>query len=356
MLGVEAPILQSGMGGVAGPELASAVCNAGGLGVLAALNLAPDAVRAGIDAMRASTSRPFGVNIWLHYDVRSPPDPAALPTDIVRGAQDVLNEFRPRFDLALRLDGPPAMPDLIDAALEVMIAERIPVFSAGLGVPEAELVERFHRVGTRVVCMVATVEDGEAAAGHGVDVVVAQGSEAGGHRSFGAKHPRPLVEGDSTFVLVPRMCDAIGDQVPVVAAGGIVDGRGLASMLVLGADGVLLGTRFVATHESMASDLWKRRLTTGARPTTLTDGFTGQWARVLSCEFADRWAESGVDPPPGLLQAALGADLFAAARSVGDDQHQPLYAGAGVAGISDLVGAGEVVTRLVAEADELLTG
>ncbi len=350
VLGITAPILQSGMGGVAGVDLAAAVCNAGGLGVLAALRLKPDQVRQAVRDIRARTDKPFGVNIWLHDDVRTPPDPSAISDDIVRGSQTVLNEFRPRFGLEPSLATPSAGPDLVNAALEVMIEEQVPIFSAAIGVPEADLVERFHQAGTKTVAMVATIEDAIEAVANGVDVVVAQGTEAGGHRSYGTKRAKADAMGQSTITLVPQVIDAIGAKVPVVAAGGIVDGRGLAAMLALGADGVLLGSRFVATQESLASPVWKQRMTTGDRATTMTDGFSGQWARVLTSEFTNRWDESGAQPPPGLLQAAAGRDLFGAAVKADDDQFRPLYAGAAVASLHDIPGAGEVVTQLVAEA------
>lgn len=355
VLSIDAPIVQSGMAGVAGPDLVTAVSEAGGLGVMAALNLQPDALRRSIRGVRDATDKPFGVNIWLHRDVRNPPDPDLVPDDVVRASQTVLNHFRPRFDLPPSLDRPPALADLVDTALDVMIEERIPVFSAAVGVPEAELVERFHRAGTKVVSMVATVEDGRTAVANGVDAVVAQGSESGGHRSYGAKRPRAEAGGTSTLVLVPAMVDAVGRDVPVLAAGGVVDGRGLAAMLALGADGVLLGTRFVATRESRAADIWKRRLTTGERRTTLTDGFSGQWARVLTSDYTRHWDNAGAEALPGLLQAAAGQDLFGAAKKLDDDQLQPLYAGAGVGALPDEIpSAADVVTDLVAQARQAL--
>ncbi|MEM7092845.1 MAG: nitronate monooxygenase [Actinomycetota bacterium] len=353
-LGISVPIIQSGMGGVAGPELAAAVSNAGGLGVLAALRLQPDQVRAGIARMRELTDRPFGVNIWLHDDVRRPPDPDAISDDVVRGAQSVFNKFRPRFGLDARLDRPGPAADLVDAALDVMIEERVPSFSAAIGVPEPELVARFHDAGGTVVAMVATVEDALAAVANGCDAVVAQGSESGGHRSYGQKHDRAGATGQSTLALVPQVVDAVGDRVPVLAAGGIVDGRGMAAMLALGADGVLLGSRFVATRESQASEMWKRRLTEGDRSTALTDGFTGQWARVLRSEFTEAWEEAGNEALPGLLQAAAGADVIGAAKKNDDDQVQPLYAGAAVASMTGIPGAGEVVTQIAADAARIL--
>lgn len=354
VLSIDAPIMQSGMAGVAVPDLVAAVSNAGGLGVMAALRLLPDDVRAAIRRVRDATDKPFGVNIWLHDDVRVSPDPEQIPDDVVRGAQSVLNRFRPRFDLAPTLDRPAASPDLVDAALDVMIEERVPVFSAGLGVPEADLVERFHAVGTKVVSMVATVDDARAAVANGVDVVAAQGNEAGGHRSFGAKLDRTEAEGASSLVLVPRMVDAVGADVAVLASGGVVDGRGLAAMMALGADGALCGTRFVATRESGAAEMWKQRLTSGDRTTTLTDGFTGQWARMLRSEFTEEWAASGAEALPGLLQAAAGSDVFGAAKRLDDDQLQPLYAGAAVGQLSDVPSAGDVITAMVADARSIL--
>ncbi len=341
------------MGGVAGPKLVAAVSNAGGLGTLAALNLRPDAVRAGIQRVRELTDRPFGVNIWLHDDVRCPPD-VAEHSDLVRSVQSVFNELRPRFDLAPTLEAPRPVPDLVDAALEVMVDERIPVFCAGLGIPEPGLVDQFHEVGTKVVTMVATTADAVSAVDQGSDVVVAQGLEAGGHRSHGRKLTAAEAAGTGTITLIPQVIEAIDDRVPVVAAGGIVDGRGLAAATMLGAAGVLMGTRFVATSESQASQLWKDRLTSGTGTTVLTDGFTGQWARVLRSEFTDRWADHGGPPLPGLLQAAARADLQRAAVDADDDQMQPLYAGAAFDLLDDLPSAADIVTRTVREALHLL--
>ena len=350
VLGIEAPLMQSGMAGVAGHELVTAVSNAGGLGVVAALRLTPDEVRNSIRKVRAGTDQPFGVNIWLHDDVRTSPDPASIPDDVVRRSQAVLNHFRRRLELPPTLERPPAAVDLVDAALEIMIEEEIPIFSAGLGIPESELVERFHRVGTKVVCMVATVEDARAALANGVDVIAAQGSEAGGHRSYGQKHDRDAADRNPTADLVAEVVEDLGAKVPVLAAGGIVDGRGLAAMMRLGAEGALLGTRFVATKESGASALWKTRLTTGDRSTSFTDGFTGQWARVLTSEFTQEWEKSGAEALPGLLQAAAGLDLFTEAKKLDDDQLQPLYAGTAVDQLCDVPSAAEVVQRIVIEA------
>lgn len=345
-IGARVPVMQSGMRGVAGPDLAAAVSNAGGVGVLAVLGLKPDVVRDQIRAVRALTDEPFGVNIWLHDDVRTQPDIDLVPADVIGASQAILNEFRGRFDLPPTTARPQPRPDVTEAALDVMIEERIPVFCAGLGVPEAELVERFHAVGSKVVSMVATVDDAVEASGNGVDAVIAQGSEAGGHRSFGSKVSAAEAHGASLLSLLVQVVDEVGHSTPVIAAGGIADGRTIAATMLLGARGALLGTRFVATAESMANDAWKQAIITGRPTTTLTDGYSGQWARVIETDFTERWNESGVTPPPGLLQASLMADLQTAAKASGDVHLQPLYAGTSATLIDDLPGAGEVVTRI----------
>lgn len=353
-LGLDVPVVQSGMGGVAGPDLAAAVCEAGGLGILAALRVPPDRLREQIRDLRSRTGRPFGVNIWLHEELRPPVDPADLDPGLVAEVQAALDQVRARLDLPPASGPLDPVPDLVDAAIEVMVEERIPVFSAGVGLPDAGLVERFHEVGAAVMAMVVDADDARLAVELGVDVVVAQGLEAGGHRSVGTKRPAGASVGTGTISLVPAVRDAIGGEVPLVAAGGIVDGRGLAAALVLGADGVLLGTRFVATAESTADPAWKAALLGGGRATTVTDALTGQWARALRNDFVDRYRATGARTLPGLLQAAAAGDVFAAARAAGDAEMLPLYAGEGSALLRDLPPAAEVVARIVAEAEQAL--
>jgi nitronate monooxygenase len=295
------------------------------------------------------------VNIWLHDDVRRPPNLDTIPADIFGAAQDVLNEFRPRLDLEPQTRAPKAPADVVDAAIEVMIEEQIPVFSSGLGVPEAALVERFHQAGTKVLTMVASLEDAILAAKNGVDAVIAQGAEAGGHRSFGSKVDEAEAGRTSLLALLPEVVDTLGDSTPVIAAGGIADGRGVAAALTLGACGALLGTRFVATVESMANDAWKQTLVEQQPELTITDGYTGQWARVVKTEFTETWKARGMQAPPGLLQSAMMRDLHQAAKQVGDTNLQPLYAGTSARLINDLPHAGQVVLRINDELRHALT-
>ena len=255
LLGIEYPVLQSGMGSVAGPDLVAEVSRAGGLGILAGLNVPPDELRARIRQVRELTDRPFGVNLWLHTELRPPADPTTISDERLSAVHGVLNRFRSRLDLPLAGQRPGPVPDIIPAQIEAVLEERPAVFSVGLGDPGTELTARCRERGIKVVAMVATADDARAVAAAGVDVVVAQGSEAGGHRSTWVKRPTPESAGVGAMALVPQIVDAV--DVPVVAAGGIADGRGLVASLVLGATGILLGTRFVATRESMAPEFWK---------------------------------------------------------------------------------------------------
>ena len=354
LLGIEYPVLQSGMGGVAGPEMVAEVSRAGGLGVLAGLNVPPDDLRRMIRRVRELTDRPFGVNLWLHPALRPPIDPRSVPSDVVAGAQRQLNRFRERLGLTPTTDRPAAAPDFVSAAIEVLIDERVPVFSTALvGEHDAAMIRRCHDRGVKVMTMVATVEDARAAASAGADVVVAQGGEAGGHRSIGDKPDSPDMYSIATMALVPVIVDAV--RVPVVAAGGIADGRGLIAALALGASGILLGTRFVATRESMAAEYWKKRLLeSDATTTTLTDVFSGLWARGLRNRFSEEYRASGAPVLPPLLQRSAANDIYAHAAKQQDGEFSAMWAGQSIGLIRDLPGAADVVQAIVHEARQVL--
>jgi nitronate monooxygenase len=341
------------MGRVAGPELAAAVSRAGGLGVLAGLNVPPDDLRAQIRRVRDLTSAPFAVNLWLHPDVESPIDPATLPARDVAAVNDALNPARREVGVPESSAPPPARPDLLPLALDVVLDERVPLWSVGLGLPSSEQLARCHERGVRVMVMVANVEDARASDAAGVDVIVAQGAEAGGHRSVWRRGAPADV---GTFALVPEIVDAV--RVPVVAAGGIADGRGLVAARALGASGVLLGTRFVATRESMAPDFWKQAIVRATSDrTTVTRAFTGLPARVLRNRLQRDYDGSQAPVLPGLLQLSLEQDIWMAAARGNAPDYFPLYAGQSVGVIADrgeLPSAGEVVRAMVDEARQVL--
>ena len=356
LLGVEYPIVQSGMGGVAGPEMVAEVSRAGGLGILAGLSVPPDDLRRMIRRTRELTDRPFGVNLWLHRAVQTPIEPKSIPEDAIVGAQTQLNRFRKELGLEPTLARPAAMPDVLTAAIDVVIDERVPVFSTALvGTQDAALVHRCHERGVKVLTMVASVDDARAAAASGVDVIVAQGGEAGGHRSIGGKPASPDRDSISTMALVPAIVDAV--RVPVLAAGGIADGRGLVAALALGAAGILIGTRFVATREAMAPEIWKKRLIeSDATATTLTDVFSGLWARGLRNRFSEEYRASGAPVLPPLVQRMAAQDVFNAAAKQQEAELFVMWSGQSVGLIHDLPGAADVVHTIVREARDVLRG
>ena len=356
VLGVEYPIVQSGMGGVAGPEMVAEVSRAGGLGILAGLSVPPDDLRRMIRRTRELTDRPFGVNLWLHRAVQAPIDMKSIPDDTIVGAQTQLNRFRKELGVEPTLARPAALPDVLGAAIDVVIDERVPVFSTALvGTQDAALVRRCHERGVKVLTMVASVDDARAAAASGVDVIVAQGGEAGGHRSIGGKPASPDRDSISTMALVPAVVDAV--RVPVLAAGGIADGRGLVAALALGAAGILIGTRFVATREAMAPEFWKKRLIeSDATATTLTDVFSGLWARGLRNRFSEEYRASGAPVLPPLVQRVAALDVFTAAAKQQEAELFVMWSGQSVGLIHDLPGAADVVHTIVREARDVLRG
>jgi nitronate monooxygenase len=353
LLGIDYPIVQSGMGAIAGPELVAEVCRAGGLGILAGLNVPPDDLRAMIRRVRELTDRPFGVNLWLHRALRPPLDPSEISDEVLRGAQGMLNRFRQDLGIPTTLQRPGRAPDLVEAAIKVVLDERPPVFSAALGWLEPAFAAECRARGIKTMTMVSTVADARAAAAGGADVIVAQGNEAGGHRSIDGNLDSPDATTVGVMALLPQVVDAV--RVPVVAAGGIADGRGLVAALALGASGALLGTRFVATRESMAPEIYKKRLLESeSADTTLTNTLTGLWARALANRFTREYTESGAPVLPPLVQRGAANDVFVAALKQGDADYYPMMAGQSCGLVRDLPGAGEVVAAVVREARAVL--
>jgi nitronate monooxygenase len=353
VLGIDYPILQSGMGGVAGPALAAEVSNAGGLGMLAAALLPADQLRQGIGESRAKTDRPFGVHRLLSHDLRPPAPATAIPEATVQAVQAALNPMRTALGLPAPGARPAPPPDLVPEHLQVVLEERVPVFSIGLGNPGPDLVTACHRHGMRVIAMVTTVEDARAVEVAGVDAVVAQGSEAGGHRSQFEK-PAAAERGTiGTMALVPAVVEAV--RLPVIAAGGLADGRGLVAALALGASGILMGTRFVATRESLAPEMYKKALLERSEDdTTLTDAFSGRAARALRNAFSDAYAQAGAPVLPFFWQLLAASDIYQAAAGQGNPEYFPLWAGQSVGSLHDLPSAAEVVERTIREARALL--
>jgi len=337
---------------IAGPELVAEVSGAGGLGIIAGLMLTADQLRKAVREVRAKTNKPFGVNLFMPDDLR-PPAPAAEISDLtVQAVQAALNPIRKELGLpATARPSPP--PDLIPEALDVILDERVPVFSVALGNPGSEMVAECHRREIKVIAMVTSVEDARAVEATGLDAVVVQGGEAGGHRSHFEKPRSPEVGVVGTLTLIPQVVDAV--RIPVIAAGGIADGRGLVAALALGAGGVMMGTRFVATRESMAPEIYKKALLeSSGDATTITDAFTGRYARALRNEFTDRYSRSGAPVLPFLWQYIAAGDIYREAAASGNPDYSPMMAGQSVGLVHNLPGAAEVLEVTIREARALM--
>jgi enoyl-[acyl-carrier protein] reductase II len=307
LLGIEHPVMLAGMGGVSYSELAAAVSDAGGFGCLGASTMRDEQMAAEIAAVRRATDKPFGVDLLT------------------------------------------AMPGGMTDQVKVIIEGGASAFVAGLGVP-TEVVDLCHDHDVTVVSMCGKVEHAQRAVDAGCDLVVAQGTEAGGHTGQVASFP-----------LVPQIVDAVGDRVPVVAAGGIFDGRGLAAALALGADGVWVGTRFIATPEARGVLGYKDKLLASREDqTTVSRAYSGKTMRVVRNRYTDYYdshpdelkkfpEQLGIAYGNGAMH--LGGDSF----SHGVDVDKECYpAGQGVGAITELVPAGELVRRFVTEAEAVL--
>jgi nitronate monooxygenase len=318
LLGCRYPVMQAPMaGGPTTPELVAAVSEAGGFGVIAAGRLTTDELREAIRAVRGRTTHPFGVNFML-----APPEGA--PDQVAR-ARAVLAPLRARVGLA----EPPPLPALpapeLDRQLDLVLEERVPMVSTALGDP-APVLTRLRSTETVVLVMVTTPGEARRAATAGAAGIIAQGAEAGGHRSSFPLPPAaepPLI---GTLALVPQVVDAV--PVPVIASGGIADGRGVAAALALGAAGVSVGTRFLVCRESGAFPAWKARVH-GAPPeaSRVTRDFTGRPARGVANLLSETIRSSGVPPLPWPWQSVAAQDLYQAAAAADDAECFPLLAG-----------------------------
>ena len=348
LLGIEQPIIQAPMaGGPTTPALAAAVANAGGLGTLGAAYLAPDALRREIAAVRALTDRPFGVNLFV------PETPGVMVTaEQVARAQALLNPLRAELGL------PPA-PDVAAQGvpfadqLAVVIAERVPAFSFTFGIPARAHLDALRAAGILAIGTATTVAEGVALERAGVDVIVGQGSEAGGHRGTfapdAASAERALV---GTLALIPQLVDAV--RVPVIAAGGIADGRGLLAALALGAAGAQMGTAFLACPESGAHPRHKAAVLAAAdTDTVITRAFSGRSARGIVNHFIEALRAHEAEVAPFPVQNALTRDIRQAAAGADRGEYLSLWAGQ-AARLATARPAAEVVRATIEQAERLL--
>jgi len=301
---IEHPVFLAGMGQVAYADVCAAVSNAGGYGTLGMVAGPADRIAEEMRATRALTDKPFGVDMLA------------------------------------------ALPEQMNACIDTIIDEGASSFITGLGVAQP-LIKKCHDAGVKVMAVVGKVSHARHAEDAGCDAIVAQGTEAGGHTG--------KVAG---LALIPQCVDAV--DIPVIAAGSLVDGRGLAAALALGAQAVWMGTRFIASQEANASLKFKQRIVEAAGDQTLISRFySGKPMRVIENPYVEERERSGDDPlpfPKQMMTSAVDGLLSFTDDSTTDVDRTCMPAGQGIGGIDDIPPAGDIVRQVVAEAEQTLAG
>jgi nitronate monooxygenase len=330
LLGIELPIIQAPMAGVHTSPLAIAVSNAGGLGSLPCGMLDADGVRKELGALKASTRRPFNVNFFCH----SPPRPDAAREAAWR---DALSPFYREYGIDPATIKPgPGRASFSAEAVQILGEFKPVVVSFHFGLPEADLLARIKALGAKVLSSATTVDEARWLEAHGVDAVIAQGVEAGGHR--GVFLTDDLSTQMGTFALVPQVVRAV--KVPVIAAGGIADAKGVAAAIALGAAGVQIGTAYLLCPEATTPAVHRAALKSdGARETALTNLFTGRPARgIVNRIMRELGPINGAAPAYPLAGSAL-APLRAKAESQGRGDFSPLWSGQNATGCREIPAA-----------------
>jgi nitronate monooxygenase len=339
LLGIELPIIQAPMAGVQGSALAIAVSNAGGLGSLPCAMLSIDALRKELTAIRAQTAKPFNVNFFCHTQ----PVPDAARDALWRAA--LAPYFAELGVDASAISGGPGRLPFSDEAAEALEDHKPPVVSFHFGLPSEALVARVRGWGAKIVSSATTVDEARWLEARGVDAIIAQGSEAGGHR--GCFLSDDLSAQVGTFALLPQIVDAV--KVPVIAAGGIADARGVAAAMALGAAGVQIGTAYLLCPEAVTSVVHRAALKSdAARITAITNVFTGRPARGIVNRIVRELGPMSAATPEFPLATAAIALLRAKAESLGSGDFSPLWAGQNVGGCKEVPAA--VLTRELASA------
>ncbi|MFO8010717.1 MAG: nitronate monooxygenase [Dehalococcoidia bacterium] len=357
ILDIEYPVVLAGMAEHAGIELTAAVSEAGGLGVLGALPMSPDELDEAIIEIKKRTSKPFGVDSIAPLGLVEDDTPIDLKKLLEEDNGDLAPTRDYIADLGRRMgirvphgiklgtnnQGFSWSPGMTKKQLEVIYDHNVPVFAAGLGSPEF-MIDDAHKKGMKVIGVVGTTRQARAEAAVGVDIIVAQGTEGGGHTGKVA-----------TLPLVPQVVDAV-HPTPVLAAGGIVDGRGLIAALSLGACGVWCGTAFLGTYEAMSHDENKRQIiAAGESDTTISKTMTGKTARCIKNPLQMQYEAENGPVLPFPIQVLAASELIQYMSEEDDTlKYYWTFAGQGCGLIRELRPAGDVLRSMVEEATRIL--
>ncbi len=340
LLGIDCPIIQGPLGGLSSQHLTATVSNFGGLGSFGAHTLAPSAIRGMVDQIRGLTAKPFAMNLWVSME-----DEGARTS----GEADFARSLSPITPLLAELGAPratyvPYAPVRFEDQVQVLLEAQVPVFSFIYGIPAADILRECHSRGIVTIGTATTPDEAEALQEAGVDAIVASGFEAGGHRGSFLRPAEDSLTG--TLSLVPQVVDRV--EVPVIAAGGIADARGVAAALALGAEGVQLGTVFLGCEESGTSPLHRAALRgPEARQTGLTRGFSGRLARGIRNRLMEAVNQPGAAILPYPLQRGVIRQVAIPAEAAGREDLLPLWSGQS-APLARFTDATAVLTDLVA--------
>jgi nitronate monooxygenase len=344
-LGIDYPVIQGPLGGLSSQKLTAAVSNFGGLGSFGAHGLTPEAIKEAIAEIRSLTSKPFAMNLWVSME-----DEGARTSD-----ENAFNRsLAPLSSRLAALGAPrptfkPYSPARFEDQARVLLDAKVPVFSFIFGIPPREVLEECRAKSIVTIGTATTPDEGAALEEAGVDAIVASGFEAGGHRGSFLRSAEDSLTG--TLSLVPQITDKV--KVPVIAAGGIADARGVIAALALGAEGVQMGTVFLACEESGASLLHRQALRgKKAGHTALTKGFTGRLARGIHNRLLQELNQEGTAVLPYPLQRSLVRGLAIPAEAAGRSDLLPLWAGQS-ANLSTCTDVSSFLTALVEEISEI---
>ncbi|WP_141535309.1 NAD(P)H-dependent flavin oxidoreductase [Bacillus cereus] len=343
ILQVKNPIIQAGMAGaITTPELVAAVSNSGGLGTLGAGYMSPEQIRDAIYKIRELTDKPFGVNLLLTKEVK-------IEEEKVKEANVLLEAV----NRELGIEGEQALklPKSYKAQLQVLLEEKVPVVSFAFQTLEKEEIDELKRRGIKVIGTATHVAEAKALAELGIDIIVGQGSEAGGHRGTFIGKERDAMIG--TFALIPQLVAAV-PHIPIVAAGGVMNGQGLVAAFALGAEAVQMGSAFLTSEESITHDAYKEAvLQSTDTSTTVTRSFSGKYARGIRNEFIERHEEKEEELPMYPVQNVLTSKIRQEAAKQNKEEYMSLWAGQ-ASSLARTESAQHIVKRVMNESENVI--
>ncbi|WP_436374561.1 NAD(P)H-dependent flavin oxidoreductase [Cytobacillus sp. BC1816] len=343
MLDIKYPIFQAPMaGGMTTPQLISEVSNCGGLGNMGAGYMSSDEIRNDIKQIRNLTDKPFGINLFV------PDSEASADAEEISSMEDILAGYSSELGMKEK----PSLPEkdyvaLYRKQLDVLMEERVPVCSFTFGIPDSAIISELKKQGTIIIGTATNVKEAVEWEEAGTDVIIAQGFEAGGHRGTFGSEEGGLI---GTMALIPQAADAV--SCPVAAAGGIMDARGIAAAMMLGAAGAQLGTAFLTCRESGAHSLYKHALLNAREDqTAVTKAFSGKLARGIRNRFMEEMKALQALPYP--LQNDMTAPIRKQAAKLERTEFMSLWAGQGVT-LAEEVTVKELMIKLVMGTEALL--